>query len=246
MTVAITGLRSPLYVESRGAGQVLVMLHGGSGEIDDLAALRDPLQPGRRIISPDQRGHGRSPGDGVISYAAQAAETAALLDELGGGPFDLLGWSDGGIVGLLLARDRPDLVRRVVAISANASLSTVPAAFSEASMAWFSKPESALELTMPESRRSLDPCAAEWPGIAARIVAMWRDGPDLELASLARIIAPVLFIAGDRDAIQPEHTLAMFRATPGADLAIVPRATHELVTTHVAEVSGLVEMFLRD
>jgi pimeloyl-ACP methyl ester carboxylesterase len=244
VTVAITGLRSPLYVERRGAGQALVMLHGGGGEIDDLVALRDLLQPGRRIISPDQRGHGRSPGDGVISYAAQAAETAALLDELGDGPFDVLGWSDGGIVSLLLARDRPDLIRRVIAISANASLSTVPAAYSDASMAWFSEPENAQELTTPESRRSLDPEGAEWPGIAARILAMWRDGPDLELASLARITAPVLFIAGDRDAIQPEHTLAMFRATPGAELAIVPRATHQLVTTHVSEVAGIVEMFL--
>lgn len=244
MTVAIAGLESALYVEARGAGPVLVMLHGGSGEIDDLAALREELQPGRRIVSPDQRGHGRSPGDGVISYAAQATETAALLDEIDGAPFDILGWSDGGIVGLLLARDRPDLVRRLVPISANASLSTVPAAYSEASMAWFNRPESALELTIPTSRESLEDGVADWPDTAARILAMWRDGPDLELASLGRIAAPVLFIAGDRDAVQPEHTLAMFRATPGAQLAIVPNATHQLVSTHVAAVAGIVEGFL--
>ncbi|MBI2763280.1 MAG: alpha/beta hydrolase [Chloroflexi bacterium] len=118
------GLRSPLHFEIRGSGPDLVMLHGGAGGIADLAELRERLGTGRRVISPDQRGHGRSSGEGEISYAAQAVDTAALLDELNVRNADVLGWSDGGIVGLLLTRDRPDLVGRLIAISANAALSS--------------------------------------------------------------------------------------------------------------------------
>ena len=243
MSAAVAGLRSPLYVERRGAGSVLVMLHGGGGGIDDLAALRDRLLPGRQIISPDQRGHGRSAGDGAISYAAQAADTMALLDELAIGPADVLGWSDGGIVALLIARDRPDLVRRAVAISANASLVALPPAYDKESIAWFATADSS-ELSIPAGRDRLLNGVADWPVTATKILAMWRDGPDLDLDTLARISLPVLYLAADGDAIQPEHTVAMYRATPGAQTAIVPNATHRLVQTHVEVVAAIVERFL--
>src|SRR5690348_4857852 len=95
-----------LHYVVEGAGPDLVLLHGGGGGIGDLDLLRARLAPGRRVISPDQRGHGRSPDPGSISYAEMAADTAALLDSLGARDADVVGWSDGGVLGLLLARDR--------------------------------------------------------------------------------------------------------------------------------------------
>jgi len=240
---ALLGLRSPLYVEVSGTGPDLVFLHGGAGGIGDLDALRERLGPGRRTISPDQRGHGRSLDPGDMSYAAQAADTAALLDELGIAVADIVGWSDGGVVGLLVARDRPDLVRRLVAISANASLTAVPPALTGAATEYLAKLSTA-DLSMPEGRDTLPNAAAEWPATAERIVAMWRQGPDLEFEDLARITSSVLYVAADGDIVPVEHTVAMFKATAGSRLAIVDGADHRLPQKRVDEVAAIVERFL--
>lgn len=232
-----------LNVAIDGEGPDLLMLHGGGGSNEDLSALRALLGPGRRIIAPDQRGHGRSPGDGEISYAAQAVETAALLDELGIRSADVVGFSDGGIVGLLLARDRPDLVGHLVAISANAALGSVPPAVEDRVTKWIASAKPS-DLEMPGARAALADAERSWPETAAKILAMWRHGPDLELADLVRIGSKVLYIASDGDIVPPEHTVAMYRATPGATLSILPGADHQAVIKRPGEVAAIVEAFL--
>jgi pimeloyl-ACP methyl ester carboxylesterase len=221
------------------------MLHGGGGGIDDLATLRGLLANGRRVIAPDQRGHGRSPGGAEISYAAQARETAALLDELDVQGADVIGWSDGGIVGLLLARDRPDLVRRLVAVSANAALDSNPPALERRVTDQLDATRAA-DLEMPASRNALPNAAADWPGTAEQLLQMWRDGPDLQIADLGGLTPSVLYIAADQDIVPSEHTVAMYRATPTARLAIVDGANHHLVMDRAAEVAAMVERFLAE
>jgi pimeloyl-ACP methyl ester carboxylesterase len=243
MSPAIAGLRSPLYVEQQGRGPALVALHGGAGTLDDLTDLRRLLGQGRRVISPEQRGHGRSTGDGEISYAAQAADTAALLDELGVANADILGWSDGGVVALLLAYTRPDLVNRVISISGNVSMTSSPRPLTpevQASLAAFTP----ADFEMPDVRRHLPHAEEDWPGVVRSILAMWRDGPALAMADLSQITARVLFLAADRDIIQIEHTVAMYEATPSAELAIVPGADHDFVQARANEVAAIVGGFL--
>jgi pimeloyl-ACP methyl ester carboxylesterase len=235
-------LRSPLHVRVEGSGPDLVMLHGGGGGIDDLVELRTLLAGGRRVISPDQRGHGRSPGGPDISYAAQARETGELLDELAVQGADVVGWSDGGVVGLLLARDRPDLVGRLVAISANAALDADPPALMDQAREYLAALKPA-DLPMPDGRDALPNAAAEWPATASQIVQMWRDGPDLPLADLGRITARVLYLAADRDIVPGVHTLAMFDATPGAQLAILENANHRVPQQRAVDVAAIVERF---
>jgi pimeloyl-ACP methyl ester carboxylesterase len=234
-----------LHHEIEGEGPDLVMLHGGGGGIGDLASLRERLAPGRRVISPDQRGHGRSPDPGELSYGAMAADTAALLDSLRVSGADLVGWSDGGVLALLVARDRPDLVRRVVSISGNGANDTDPGPFTPGAEAYLAKLTPA-NLPLPDGRDAIDPDGTAWSATAARLIAMWRVGNDLTFDDLRGLAAPVLYIAADRDIVPLDHTVAMFEATPVAQLAILPAANHGLAFNRVDEVAALTSRFLAE
>jgi pimeloyl-ACP methyl ester carboxylesterase len=160
-----------------------------------------------------------------------AADTAALLEGLGVRGADLVGWSDGAIVALLVARDRPDLVRRVVAIGAD--VDSGPGEPSHLT------PEAATEqLSLTPEQLGMD------ARMSAALVRLWTTRHGIGVADLARIDAPILFIAGDRDLITLEHTAAMFRAARDGRLAIVPGSDHAVPITHADLVASLVEHFL--
>ena len=84
------------------------------------------------MIAPERRGHGRTPDvEGPLNYDDMAADTIGFIEKVVGRPAHLVGWSDGGIVGLLVAIERPDLVRKLVVIGANYDLKGVPAELQE-------------------------------------------------------------------------------------------------------------------
>src|SRR5277367_3995836 len=112
-----------LYTEISGNGPPIVFLHGGLSYFDrSFPKQKTYFSEFRTVIGIDQRGHGHSPdNDQPFSYRQMADDTAALIRKLGLGPVDVVGHSDGGNVGLLLARYYPELVRRLVVSGANLS-----------------------------------------------------------------------------------------------------------------------------
>lgn len=229
-----------LHVEETGAGEPLVLLHGGAGTSEDLAGLRDRFVDRRRVISPEQRGHGRTPFAEPFTFAAMARDTAELIERLGVGPVDLVGWSDGAMVALHVARDRPDLVRRLVGIGITADPEHgVPPRQLDQFAEWLARaaPD---ELEMPAGYPHPD----VWPSVASRILDLWRAPAGLTVADLLRIQAPMLFVYGDRDLFPLEDALAMAHSEH-ADLAIVPHADHRVAQTEPDLVARLIERFLR-
>jgi pimeloyl-ACP methyl ester carboxylesterase len=103
------------YYEEDGAGEPLVLLHPG---LADSRAFEDYVPESAQhfhVFRPDRRGHGRTPDvQGPITYALMAQDTIAFLEQVVGGPASLLGHSDGAPVALLAALERPDLVRKLV------------------------------------------------------------------------------------------------------------------------------------
>ena len=82
----------------------------------------------RTVIGVDRRGHGHSPDNGEpFSYKEMSEDMAALIVTLGVAPVDVVGHSDGGNIGLILARDHPGLVRRLVVSGANLKPGLAPA-----------------------------------------------------------------------------------------------------------------------
>jgi pimeloyl-ACP methyl ester carboxylesterase len=222
----------PLYHEIEGSGPDLVLLHGGGGSSGDLAGLRARLRRSHRVLAPDQRGHGRSPDAEPISYVAMAADTAVFLDALGTRNADVVGWSDGGIVAMLVALNRPDLVGRAVVVGANVDgRPPAPPNLSAEASAWLASATPG-DAGLPDSDRS------------RQLIAMWQAPPGITLDDLGRVTAPLLVVAADRDLVPLEHTIAMFRAASRAQLAIVPGTGHDLPVTHPDLLGDLVERFL--
>lgn len=86
--------------------------------------------------------------------------------------------------------------------------------------------------------------AAHWPVVVDRMVEMFRIEPDIALEDLGRIGAPTLVLVGDDDIITLEHTIALYRAIPGSQLAVVPGTSHAVPMEKPAEVNRIVLDFL--
>jgi pimeloyl-ACP methyl ester carboxylesterase len=96
------------YYEVHGGGEPVVLLHGGFGTVESWAMQTPALAERYRVYVPERRGHGRTPDvNGPITYETMAADTAAFLEAAGTGAAHLVGWSDGAVVGMLVALRRP-------------------------------------------------------------------------------------------------------------------------------------------
>ncbi len=110
-----------IYYAMRGTGPTIVFLHGGgdSGE-HSFARQLDVFSEHHHIVAPDQVGQGRTPDvSGPLTYTAMMEDTAELLQRLKLKHADIVGFSDGGILALMLAIRHPDLVRRLVISGVN-------------------------------------------------------------------------------------------------------------------------------
>src|SRR5262249_17832363 len=92
-----------LYYETFGAGPPVLVLHGGGGGGTSMRRQIMALAADHLVIAPDSRGHGRSSDVAVLHYDDMERDMVRLLDRLGVARADVVGWSDGGIVGLTLA-----------------------------------------------------------------------------------------------------------------------------------------------
>src|SRR5438270_5345219 len=115
------------WYDEAGDGEPLVLLHGGIVTNETWGPQLAELPETFHVFAPERRGHGHTADvAGPFHYATMAEDTIAFLEGVVKEPAHLVGWSDGGIIGLLVAIKRPDLVKKLVAISANYSLEGVP------------------------------------------------------------------------------------------------------------------------
>src|SRR5215469_17518105 len=109
-----------MYCEEYGTGMPLLMIHGNGGSIRAFTRTIPYFAAKYRVIAADSRSQGKSKDPGPeLSFEMMADDEAALLDTLHIKAAYVLGWSDGGIVALLLAMRHPDKVIKLAATGAN-------------------------------------------------------------------------------------------------------------------------------
>jgi pimeloyl-ACP methyl ester carboxylesterase len=214
-SVQVNGIR--LYFETYGKGQPLLALHGNGQDISALGHQIKFFSDRYRVIAPDSRGHGRSEmGAGRLTYEQMAEDVNALLEKLNLKQVYVLGWSDGGIVGLLLAIHHPDKVAKLAIMGANLE----PAGAHDWAQAWVSQQEKITD-AMIASHDTSQPWAVQ-----KQHLDLLGKQPHIPARDLTRITVPTLVMAADKDVIRDEHTLQIFHALPRAQLCIFPGATH--------------------
>ena len=211
-----------LYYATIGSGSPVMLLHGGLANSDYWGEQVKALAPHHMVILMDSRGHGRSTRDArPYGYDLMADDVVGLLDTLHIQRADVVGWSDGAILGLDLALRHADRVGRIFAFAANTVTSGVQDNVDK-------NPTFARFIARAgQEYAKLSATPKEYDAFVAQISKMWSTEPNWTEAQLKSIRSPVLIVDGDHDeAIRREHTEYIAATIPGAGLLILPNVSH--------------------
>jgi pimeloyl-ACP methyl ester carboxylesterase len=204
-----------------GKGEPAILLHGGLGNSSYWGHQVPVLAKHYRVIVMDSRGHGRSTRDEQpFGYDLMASDVLGLMDHLEIEKAAIVGWSDGGIIGLDIAIHHPERLTRLFAFAANSDPSGVKdVSKSPVFTAYIARAEKEYE--------KLSPTPKEYKSFLDQIGKMWQTQPHFTNEQLEGIKVPTWIVDADHDeAIKRENTLYMADTIPEAGLLIQPDVSH--------------------
>jgi pimeloyl-ACP methyl ester carboxylesterase len=225
-----------MYYEIHGSGRPLVVLHGAYMTIDMVGPILPGLAETRRVIAPEQQGHGRTADvDRPLTYEQMADDTAALIRHMNIDETDVLGYSMGGGIALQLAIRHSAIVRKLVVASASFSSDAMHAEALE--MFPSITPELFAGTPIEQAYQRTAPNPDDFPRLVEKLKQLdttpfaWREG------DIRAIAAPTLIILGDSDGVRLEHAIELFKlrgggvmgdlaGLPESQLAVLPGTTH--------------------
>jgi pimeloyl-ACP methyl ester carboxylesterase len=220
-------------------GQALVLLHGGLSATEDWdTELLPAVESTHHVFGYDRTAQGRTKDQpGSMHFTFQSAEAIAYLEDVVQEPAHLIGWSDGGIIALMVAMQRPELVRSIIAIGANYHFDNGGGPIPEWPITDEDRAEH--EMRSPDAPETLD-------DKVSRMRNIWNSEPTMTLEDLATIQCPALILAGDDEHFSIEHTASMYEAIPAGQLAIIPGTSHFALKEKPELVRVIIKQFLAD
>ncbi len=249
----INGLNQ--YYEVHGSGKPLILLHGGFGVVGMFGQNLPALAEKGQVIGVELQGHGHTADiDRPLSFENMADDVAALITQLGLGRADVVGYSLGGGVALQAAIRHPDVVRKLVVVSAPCK-----------SDGWYPETRAGFKAMnaevgktmagspMHQAYASVAPRPDDWPALWGKMGPFLSRDYDWSQA-VSRLKMPVLIVVGDADAVRPAHALEFFQllgggqreanwdgsGRPDSRLAILPGTTHYDIFDSPALVAAVI------
>jgi len=244
-----------LYYEVHGTGKPLILLHGGYGYTGMFSQIMGKLSENRKVIAVDLQGHGRTAiTDRPMSFDALTDDIAELIHHLEYERADIMGYSFGGIIALRTAIRHPEVVDRLVVVSAGFSRSGF---YPEVQAGMDRKGPEVAEwmksTPMYQAYVQVAPRKEDWPKFVAKMGDLMRTDYNWS-EDVPKLKTPVMLVYGDADVIRTSHAVEFFellgggKKDPGWDgsgmsnarLAILPGITHYNIFTSDALASTAV------
>jgi pimeloyl-ACP methyl ester carboxylesterase len=224
-----------LYYETYGQGEPLLLLHGNHQSIEVFSGQINTFAKTFKVIAVDTRGQGKSNEDGKrYSYDLFAEDMNSLLNELKIDSANIIGWSDGGNTGLIMAIKYPKKVKKLITMGANVFINETDVVVKEILDAVKKSIQSSKKDTTYESRNSV------------RLLKMLLEEPRHSFEDLKRITCPVLVIAGEKDMILEKHTKGIAANIKNSILLIAPKQTHFYPEENAPSFNEVVLKFLNE
>ena len=222
-----------MYAEVYGQGQPLLIIHGNGGSINNFIYQIPYFSKKYKVIVADSRAQGKSADKGdSLSYEMMADDYAALLDAMKVDSAYVIGWSDGGINGLLLSIRHPEKVKKLAITGANLVPDTTAV------------PQSIWNMVMPSYRQLKGKATKnEMEMEQYKLLRLLVEQPHIPLSDLHKIACPALVIGGDHDVIKEEHTMLIYKNIPRSYLWILPGSGHSTPIVYKDDFNNVVDRF---
>ena len=216
-SVEINGAK--IYYEEYGQGEPIMLIHGNGGNIFTMGNQIEFFKQKYRVIVADSRGQGKSElKTDSLTYSQIAEDWEGLAKHLELDSVSIIGWSDGGIIGLMMGMNNNLKINKIVSMAANLRPD------STAVHPWV------IEIIEKEKQRVnskiLENDKTENWDLKRQQLGLVSDQPKIKVEDLSKIRAKVLIMAGDEDVIRSEHSIEIYENIKEAQLCIMPGETH--------------------
>lgn len=199
----------------------VLMLHGNGESHENMARLIEMVASERTVIAIDSRGHGASTrGSQALSYDLMAQDVLKVLEQLETSKVHVMGFSDGGIIALLLALAEPERFLSLTIMGANLSPAGLNQGFLDAVA------EDISELKLEGSVEALEGSESRYPQV--ELLSLMLEQPHISPFKLKNISCPVAVMIGSNDLVTYEEAYTIAEAIPNSSLTIVKGAGHDL------------------
>lgn len=237
-TIPVNGIE--MYYAIYGHGPPILLIHGGLNNANVWLPEISPLAAHHEVIVADSRGHGRSSWTHEkLSYDQMASDYLGLLDHLKLDKVALVGWSDGGVIGLDIAIHHPERLTALFAQAANASPDGLIQHPGRTSVL------AASGRIVRSAYASILAALGRYPDLRGAVTEMWATQPNFSEAQLASIKVRTAIVIGDHDeVIRQDHTEYLAKTIPGAKLIVLPGVGHMAPIEDPSAYVSAVESFV--
>lgn len=219
-----------------------MLLHGGLGAIDDFGGQIQALSAAHRVLAIDSRGHGRSSeGELQISYHRMGLDVIAVMNTLNIRSATIVGWSDGGIIGLDIGINFPDRIDGLFLIGAYYLASGGRPSIQNDNLmaAYFKRAE--------KQYMAISPTPDNFKEFSSKLLEMWRLEPNYSEAQLRALTMPTIVAQGAyEEAIDEGHARRMAELIPAAEFWLIENASHFAMWQQPDVVSAKILDFMAD